>query len=115
MKVAIIGSRGFNDYALLEKVLDQLTITLILSGGAKGADLLAENYASSHNIETLIFKPDYKLYNRSAPLKRNFKIIDACDYVIAFWDGQSRGTKHAIDYALSQNKSIINPLSLNLN
>lgn len=68
MKVAIIGSRNFSDYDLLAETLDNLPISLIISGGAKGADSLAECYASSHNIETLIFKADYKLYNRSAPL-----------------------------------------------
>lgn len=111
MKVAIIGSRNFDDYDLLTKTLNDFSIDLIVSGGAKGADALAERYALLNNIETLIFKPEYKLYNRGAPLKRNLQIIDASDFVIAFWDGKSRGTKHAIDYALSQNKQVINPLS----
>ena len=113
MKVAIIGSRDFNDYDLLVKTLEELAISLIVSGGAKGADSLAERYAIEHEIETLIFKPDYKLYNRGAPLKRNLQIIDASEFVIAFWDGKSRGTKHAIDYAHSQKKNVINPLSSN--
>ena len=113
MKVAIIGSRDFNNYELLAKTLDDFTIDMIVSGGAKGADTLAERYALLHDIEILIFKPDYKLYSRGAPLKRNFQIVDASDIVLAFWDGKSRGTKHAIDYALSQNKQVFNPLSTN--
>jgi len=113
MKIAIIGSRDFNDYELLANTLNKLDITLIISGGAKGADGLAERYALEHSIETLIYKPDYKLYNRGAPLKRNLQIVDESDFVIAFWDGKSRGTKHAIEYAMSQNKSVINPLNMN--
>jgi hypothetical protein len=113
MKIAIIGSRDFDDYDLLAKTLSDYSIDLVVSGGAKGADALAERYALLHNIETLIFKPEYKLYNRGAPLKRNLQIIDASDFVIAFWDGKSRGTKHAIDYASSQNKQVVNPLSIN--
>jgi hypothetical protein len=112
MKLAIIGSRDFNDYELLSATLDNYSIDLIVSGGANGADTLAERYASLHQIETLIFKPDYKRYHRGAPLKRNLEIVDASDIVIAFWDGKSRGTKHAIDYALSQNKRVITPLSI---
>jgi len=112
MKLAIIGSRDFNDYELLSATLDNYSIDLIVSGGANGADTLAERYASLHQIETLIFKPDYKLYHHGAPLKRNLEIVDASDIVIALWDGESRGTKHAIDYALSQNKHVITPLSI---
>jgi hypothetical protein len=45
MKTAVIGSRRFNDYALLQQTLDTYTISQIISGGAKGADTLAEQYA----------------------------------------------------------------------
>ena len=73
--------------------------TEIISGGAKGIDTLAEKYAEEHNIPKLIIKPEYEKYRRSAPLKRNEIIVDISDIVIAIWDGKSRGTKYAIDYA----------------
>ena len=95
MKVAVIGSRGLivND---LGKYLPENT-TEIVSGGAKGIDTCARNYALSHDLKLTEFLPEYNKYGRGAPLKRNLQIIEYADVVIAFWDGKSRGTKYVID------------------
>jgi len=114
MKIAVIGSRGFNDYNLIEQTLNKVeSISKIISGGANGADTLAEQYANKNNIEILIFKPDYKKYNRGAPLKRNLQIIDSADIIFAFWDGESKGTLHAINYARKSGKEV-NIISYNI-
>lgn len=60
-------------------------------------DASAKEYALSHGVKLTEFLPEYKKYGRGAPLKRNINIIEYADIVIAFWDGQSRGTKHVID------------------
>lgn len=94
-KIAIIGSRGLiiND---LEKYLPE-DITEIVSGGAKGIDTCAKEYALSHGIKLTEFLPEYERYGRAAPLKRNDKIVDYADVVLVFWDGKSRGTKYVIN------------------
>lgn len=95
MKVAIIGSRN-----LMVKNLGQYlpsNVTEIVSGGAKGIDTCAREYALKNNIKLTEFLPDYNKYGRSAPLKRNVLIVDYSDIVLAFWDGHSRGTKFVID------------------
>ena len=97
MKVAVIGSRGIK-HADLSKYIPEET-DLIISGGALGVDTLAEEYAREHGIKTLVFKPDYALYGRSAPLIRNRIIVDNADLVIALWDGVSRGTQYTVSYA----------------
>lgn len=108
MKVAIVGSREFDDYELvcksLEKVKDK--ITLIISGGARGADSLAERFAIQNNIKTLIFKPDWDKYGKKAGFLRNKDIISSADIIIAFWDGNSAGTASSIDLAESYGKPI---------
>ena len=95
MKVAVIGSRGLqvND---LEKYLPEKT-TEIVSGGAKGVDTSAREYALKNGIKLTEFLPKYDIYGKSAPLKRNIEIIEYADIVLAFWDGKSRGTKYVID------------------
>lgn len=95
MKVAVIGSRGLivND---LGKYLPEDT-TEIISGGARGIDTCAREYALAHNIKLTEFLPEYEKYGRSAPLKRNITIIKNADIVLAFWDGISHGTKFVID------------------
>lgn len=107
MKTAVIGSRSFANANLLEKTLDTYTITELISGGAKGADKLAEAYAKTRQIPSLIFLPDYQKYGgKSAPLKRNEQIIEAAEQVLAFWDQTSKGTLHAINYAKRLGKRV---------
>ncbi len=96
MKVAVIGSRGLS-VPDLENYLPEDT-TEIISGGAKGVDTSARNYALSHGIKLTEFLPEYEKYGRSAPLKRNITIIENADMVLAFWDGVSHGTKFVIDH-----------------
>ena len=107
MKVAVIGSRTFNDQALLYSALEKIdSPELIVSGGAKGADQLAEQYAREKNIPIKVFLPDYAKYGRAAPTIRNKSIVQEADIVIAFWDGHSRGTQHSLKIAKEQNKEI---------
>lgn len=60
-------------------------------------DSSAREYALSHGIKLTEFLPEYDKYGRNAPLKRNITIIENADVVLAFWDGESRGTKFVID------------------
>lgn len=98
MKLAIIGSRTFNDFILLNNTLNNFKskITLVISGGAKGADSLGEKWAYENSIPTKIFLPDWDKFGKKAGIIRNNDIILNCDACIAFWDNKSSGTKHAI-------------------
>ena len=107
MKVAVIGSRGFNKYELLKETLSKLEITLVVSGGAKGADSLGEQYANENQIPTKIFLPDWKKHGRAAGMLRNTDIINEAEMVVAFWDGESKGTKDSITKAQKQNKKVL--------
>ena len=109
MNVAVIGSRTFEDYTYLSKVLDVIKhkIDHIVSGGARGADSLAYLYAENNGIKTIIYKAQWDKYGKGAGYIRNKLIIDDCDVVIAFWDGKSKGTKHSIDLATKQKKKVI--------
>ena len=104
MKIAIAGSRTIDNIDI--SLYIPKNATLIISGGAKGIDTLAEEYADKQRISKLILRPRYDLYRKNAPLKRNNEIVDMCDKIIVFWDGKSKGTKHTIDYAKRINKEI---------
>lgn len=94
MKLAIIGSRGIDNVDLSVYVNE--SVTEIVSGGAKGIDTAAKEYAIANNIKLTEFLPDYQHYGRGAPLRRNIRIIEYSDKVIAFWDGKSKGTEFVI-------------------
>lgn len=97
MKVAIIGSRNLT----VDNLGDYLPwdVDEILTGGAKGIDTCAANYAEANGIKLTVIKPEYDRYRKGAPLKRNRQLIENSDCFIAFWDGKSRGTMYALTYA----------------
>lgn len=111
MNIGVVGSRTFNNYELLR---DNLCYYLyhhegkhtIVSGGAIGADSLAERFADEFNLEKLIFKPKWDLYGKSAGFRRNIQIIENSDIVFAFWDGKSKGAQHSINLAKEMSKSL---------
>lgn len=106
IKLAVVGSRSFNDYSFLCEKLKQFDISEIISGGAKGADELAKQYAKENNINYREFLPDWENYGKSAGYRRNSLIINDSNEVVAFWNGESKGTKHSIELAEKQNKKV---------
>ena len=124
-RIAIVGSRDFNNYEylkfeLLKYINKRLDSTVtprqpyervdleveIVSGGARGADTLAEKFANEFGFKTVIYKPDWDLYGKRAGFIRNAKIVDACDILFAFQINKSRGTQHSIDLAREKNKEV---------
>lgn len=100
MKLAIIGSRSFNDYEKARKVyknfFEKFT-THIVSGGANGADLIGKRLAEEYNVGYIEFLPDWEGLGKRAGHIRNTKIINECDMALVFWDGISRGTKDSLN------------------
>lgn len=111
MKLAIIGSRLFNNYLKLEREVlsnyELKDIESIVSGGAKGADSLGAEFAKRHQLQLIEFIPEWKKYGRKAGYLRNTLIVDEADCIIAFLEGESRGTWDSIQKALKLNKPVI--------
>ncbi len=106
VKLAVIGSRSFRDYPFLKNILKWYDISMVVSGGAEGADTLARKYAVEQDIKLKEFKPDWNKYGKSAGFRRNDQIVQEADEIVAFWDGNSRGTKHSINLAEEQGKPV---------
>lgn len=111
MRLAIVGSREFENYDLVcekvAKIQETQKIDLIVSGGAKGADTLAKKYAALNHIPLMEFKPDYERYGRGAPLQRNTLIVENSDLVLAFVAATSKGTWDTIRKARRMMKRVI--------
>lgn len=101
MKTIIAGGRDFNDYqALCDKLtLHKYSITEVVCGGARGADALGKRWAEENNIPVKMFPARWNLHGRSAGMVRNVEMAEYSDQLIAFWDGQSPGTRHMIGTA----------------
>lgn len=116
MKLAIVGSREFpdEDFAKTEiiKILSKGNVHILVSGGAKGIDTLAEKGVDivkeiyKIDIEKEIYHANWSKHGKSAGYMRNKDIVANSDKVVAFWDGASRGTKHSIDLAIKAKKPI---------
>jgi hypothetical protein len=112
-RVAVIGSRTFDDKERLYKILtkNKDKIKLIVSGGASGADTLATDWAKDYGIPYLVFPamwhdPETGGYDKGAGFRRNRYIIQYSDIVIAFYDGVSKGTANSLEIAKQLNKPI---------
>lgn len=103
-KVIVAGSRDFDDYPLLCWKLDRLLAQKmgdveIVCGKARGADSLGEQYAKERGIPVRYFPADWRTLGQSAGYQRNIQMAQYADALIAFWDGQSKGTKHMVETA----------------
>lgn len=125
MKIAIVGSRQFDNYPLLKQQMQpyEQGVTLVISGGAKGADELAAQWSEEViGQPPLVILPRWKdiehpdailktdkngeSYDAAAGLRRNKEIANRADFIVAFWDGKSKGTKQIIAYAQQINTEI---------
>ena len=103
-KIAIVGSRGLKvDVAVY---VPPEYCEKIISGGAVGIDSCAREFAHKYNIPLTEHLPQYDIYGKQAPLVRNKLIVNDADIVVGFWDGNSRGTMHTIDYARKMGKRV---------
>lgn len=104
MKLLLIGSRSIETFDLSDYVPNDTE--LIITGGASGMDSIAEKFADQHKISKLVLRPQYHIYKKMAPLKRNEKMVDLADEILVIWDGKSKGTEYTIKYAQKRNKII---------
>lgn len=103
MKVIIAGGRDFADLGLLyqscTEILKDKSVEEIVSGCARGADKAGEKYAEFNKIPIKKFPAEWDKYGKSAGYRRNKDMAEYADVLIAFWNGESKGTKHMIDLA----------------
>lgn len=103
-KLAIVGSRTFSDQEKMDGVMKDYIEShgkpsLVISGGAKGADTLGRLWAQRKGIPIKEFIPNWSKYGKMAGIHRNSDIVDNCDHLIAFQVNNSQGTQDSINKA----------------
>lgn len=109
-RIIVAGSRTFDDYDLLKTELKEfiqryhLGKITIVSGCASGADRLGERFAAENRYLLKRFPAMWKIYGKQAGFLRNAQMLEYARQadtaaLVAFWDGQSRGTKHMLGIA----------------
>ena len=109
MKLIIAGSCTFTDYQLLCQQLasDKHRLTLVITGGARGADQLGYRWAWKHAIRHQLLRADWERFGKSAGVRRNYQMAQAGDMLLAFWDGRSAGTQHMISCMQQLGKPVV--------
>ena len=119
MKIAITGSRSITNKDWVTYHMDKILAPVaamdlpitIVSGGAKGVDSIAHEYADDAKYDFILFKP-YHLIDNQEPFKprfffaRNKQIVDNADEIVCFWDGVSSGTESVIEYGRKRSKLV---------
>lgn len=109
-RIIIAGGRDFSDMEMLNKATSAVLSGLeesqpvIVSGCARGADRLGEDWAHANGWHCEYFPANWEKYGKSAGYRRNVEMAKAADVLVAFWDGKSKGTKHMIDTMKKEGK-----------
>ncbi len=112
LKLAVVGSRSFEDAELMRQWIETIcrgvlpTDLEIISGGARGADKLAGEYAFQNRITYVEYPADWERDGRAAGMMRNTQIVGRATAVLAFWDGKSPGTADTINKAVLAKKPV---------
>ena len=97
--IAFTGGMDYTDHTRIWNVLDQVhakyaDMVLIHTGGAKGADRIAACWAASRKVPEIPFKPEWSIHGRSAPFKRNDRMLEELPKGVIVFDGN--GINHGL-------------------
>ena len=108
-KLIIAGGRDFTDMAKMDDAIREVMeledldkSTIILCGGARGADTLGEQWATNNGYEIEHHPALWDLFGKSAGMRRNAEMAKSGTHLLAFWDGKSKGTNHMIEFAFEK-------------
>ena len=101
MRTIIAGSRNCTNYQDLLDAINECgwKPSIVISGAARGADTLGEQWSSENLTECKRFPANWNKYGKSAGYRRNCEMAEHADALIALWDGKSSGTNHMINIA----------------
>lgn len=108
MRVAIIGSRRFSESSRVADYVNALPARAsIVTGSASGVDAAATRAARDKGIPVQVIPASFdEMADASRAAARNQRLVDACDVLVAFWDGTSKGTRTTIERALDSGKEV---------
>lgn len=105
--VLCCGSRSWQSFPVVRQTLYRLMLAVgffkVLHGGARGADEISGAVAEVLGLDVEVKRAAWRKHGKAAGMIRNTEMLELKpDYVIAFWDGSSRGTLDTIQKAINQ-------------
>lgn len=112
-KLIVAGGRDFNNFELFQKELLSLVqneykdkAVSLVSGMARGADMMTYNFARSVGAQCYAMAADWNKYGKSAGYRRNSDMGRFADALLVFWDGKSKGTSNMIQVMNDMGKPV---------
>lgn len=112
-KLIVAGGRDFDRYHAVAHEITMLAneeltdyAVSIVSGMARGADRMAWQFAQRANVQYYEFPADWDTHDKAAGHIRNREMAEFADGLLAFWDGESRGTKNMIETMQRMDKPV---------
>lgn len=108
MRVAIVGSRRFSETERVTEYVSSLPPKAsVITGSASGVDAAATKAARAKGIPVQVLPASFEeISDAGRSAARNQRLIDACDVLVAFWDGSSKGTRSTVERALDSGKEV---------
>ena len=113
-RILVCGGRNFNNYELLQTSMAAARVHFakkfcIINGFARGADMMAHNWAFLQGVPSLCVPANWNYYDKAAGGVRNQWMLDFCipDLIIAFTGGN--GTTDMIRRSLAANIDVWEP------
>ena len=97
MRVIVCGGRSYDEWRTVAHTLDTMdpTISVLIQGGAPGADRLAEKWANTRGVPVVTYPANWSRGKKAGPERNDFMLRDSrADLVVAFPGG--RGTEDMI-------------------
>jgi hypothetical protein len=109
MKLIIAGAQTFTDYQHLCQALapDRHRITLVLTGGARGAEQLGYRWAWKHTVRHRLFHTEWERFGKTAGVRRNHQMAQAGDVLVVCGDDPSPGTAHLMQCMQALGKPVV--------
>jgi len=108
LKVGIVGSRHFGEPVRVAEYVKSLPPRAsVITGSASGVDAAATKAARERGIPVQVIPASFdEMADASKAAARNQRLVDACDVLVAFWDGTSKGTRNTVERALDSGKEV---------
>ena len=108
MRVAIVGSRHFSDPDRATEYVNSLPArSTVITGSASGVDAAVTKAARARGLAVQVVPASFdEVADASKSVARNQRLVDACDVLVAFWDGTSKGTRATVERAMDTGKEV---------
>jgi predicted Rossmann fold nucleotide-binding protein DprA/Smf involved in DNA uptake len=108
VRVGIVGSRRFPDLERVAAYVRSMPAgARLVTGSASGVDAAATRAARGRGLPVQVLAASFEeASDQEVAALRNRRLVEACDVLVAFWDGASPGTRHTVERALDAGKEV---------